>query len=109
MSDEVLNEGNPVVEEAAVIEEAQETDAEIAEEPSLEELLEAAKTEAAKNVLMDNAAMLDKAAAEYKSPKLKRRARANRGDADNLAPAKWNEQRKKMRDEQFEAEMQQAW
>jgi Ca-activated chloride channel family protein len=67
------------------------------------------KTEQAKNVLMDNAAMLDKAAAEYKSPKLKRRARANRGDADNLAPARWKAQRKKMRDEQFEAEMQMAW
>jgi molecular chaperone GrpE len=49
VSDEILNEGNPAEEEAAVTEEAQEMDAEIAEEPSLEELLEAAKTEAAKN------------------------------------------------------------
>jgi molecular chaperone GrpE len=50
VSDEVLNEEIPAGEEAAVIEEAQETDAETAEEPSLEEQLEAAKAEAARNM-----------------------------------------------------------
>ncbi|UCC51360.1 MAG: nucleotide exchange factor GrpE [Anaerolineaceae bacterium] len=50
MSDELLNEEIPTVEEAVVAEEAQDTDAETIEEPSLEEQLKLAKEEAAKNM-----------------------------------------------------------
>ena len=45
-----MNEGIPSEEEAAVVENVQETEAETVEEPSLEEQLEAAKVEAAKNM-----------------------------------------------------------
>jgi hypothetical protein len=48
VSDELLNEEIPAVEEAVVAEEAPETDAETIEEPSLEEQLKLAKEEAAK-------------------------------------------------------------
>lgn len=50
MSEEILDEGIPAAEEAIVMEETEELEAEPAEEPSLEEQLEAAKEEAAKNM-----------------------------------------------------------
>ena len=52
---------------------------------------------------------LDSAAKKYKSKKLKKRASANRDDKANLAPGRWKSQRKIMRDNQYEADMQQAW
>ncbi|MBW2277324.1 MAG: VWA domain-containing protein [Deltaproteobacteria bacterium] len=63
----------------------------------------------AERALEDNAVYLDSAAKKYKSKKLKKRAGANRDDKANLAPARWKKQRKIMRDNQYEADMQQAW
>ncbi len=63
----------------------------------------------AEQVLEDNYNYLNKEASKYKSKKLKKRARANFDDKANLAPSRWKKQRKSMRDNQFEADMQQAW
>jgi len=73
------------------------------------ELRDQGRITEAEQALEDNAAYLDSAASKYKSKKLKKRAAANREDKDNLAPERWKAQRKVMRDNQFEADMQQAW
>jgi hypothetical protein len=73
------------------------------------ELRDQGRIAEAERALEDNAFYLDSAAKKYKSKKLKKRASANRDDKANLAPGRWKTQRKIMRDNQYEADMQQAW
>jgi Ca-activated chloride channel family protein len=73
------------------------------------ELRDQGRIAEAERALNDNAVFLEKAAKKYKSKKLKKSAGYNRADASNLAPGRWKAQRKKMRDNQYEADMQQAW
>jgi Ca-activated chloride channel family protein len=58
------------------------------------------KIDEARKLLLDNAIYLGDNAAKFQSKDLERLREINRQDADNLAPEKWQQQRKKMRDVQ---------
>ena len=73
------------------------------------DLRDQGKIAEAEQVLEDNAVYLETAAKKYKSKKLKKSAGYNRADKANLAPGRWKARRKVMRDNQYEADMQQAW
>ncbi|HUT77510.1 MAG TPA: hypothetical protein VM285_07480, partial [Polyangia bacterium] len=74
------------------------------------ELRDQGRIAEAERMLDDNAAFLEDNARRYKSKKLEERATSNRAAKPKLAdPYKWNAQRKEMRDNQYETDMQQAF
>jgi hypothetical protein len=66
------------------------------------------KIEEARKVLLDNAAFLSENAVKYNSKELEDYKGKNRKDADNLAPAVWESQRKAILSEQNVRQSQQG-
>lgn len=66
------------------------------------------KIEEARKVLLDNTAFLGENAVKYNSKELEEYKGKNRKDADNLAPAVWESQRKAILDEQNVRQSQQG-
>ncbi len=67
------------------------------------------RTEQAREMLLENAAWLDRNAATFDSTRLKDLKKSNQEDADNLQPARWKAQRKKMRRVQHSLDLQQSY
>lgn len=65
------------------------------------------KVQEAQQVLMDNAAYLERSAEAYQAPQLQSLGEQNRRDADAVEGEDWNRQRKAMREAQAEVKMQQ--
>jgi Ca-activated chloride channel homolog len=66
------------------------------------------KIEEARKVLLDNAAFLNENAVKYNSKELEEYKGKNKKDADNLAPAVWDQQRKAILSEQNVRQSQQG-
>ncbi len=74
------------------------------------ELRDQGKVAEAEGLLDNNAAFLDDNARRYKSKRLEQGAKKQRAAKPKLAnPYDWNAQRKEMRDDQYELDMQQAF
>jgi len=67
------------------------------------------RIDAAQRLLLDNASYIATNAQELGSAELEALARANRADADNLAPDQWEKQRKQMLDQQNKLQQQRKW
>ncbi|HUH05791.1 MAG TPA: VWA domain-containing protein [Kofleriaceae bacterium] len=67
------------------------------------------KIKEAEAALKGNAAYLAKENQKLKSKRLEKYAKDNEKDADNLAPAQWNETRKSMREGQHSNSTQRSW
>ncbi|MFP4057720.1 MAG: vWA domain-containing protein [Candidatus Brocadiia bacterium] len=67
------------------------------------------KIEQARQLLLENAEFLGRNAAALESEQLRTLQKAQKDDADNLDAENWGEQRKKMRDRQYQMESQRAW
>lgn len=63
----------------------------------------------AQNILELNSTYLEKAADQYRSPRLKNQAVDNLNDASSLAGERWNDRRKVMRKRQYELDVQQSY
>jgi Ca-activated chloride channel family protein len=67
------------------------------------------KIKEAEVLLLGNSTYLAKENKKLKSKRLEKSSLDNAIDAQNLAPAQWNETRKSMREEQHKSSSQQAW
>jgi Ca-activated chloride channel family protein len=72
-------------------------------------LRDAGKVKEAEKVLKGNAHYLKKQGKKLKSKRLEKYSEDNFQDAENLAPAQWNKQRKTMRESQYKNSSQRAW
>lgn len=71
------------------------------------QLRDEGKVEEAQELLLDNAAYLERNARTYQAPQLQSLGEQNRQDADAVEGEDWNRQRKVMREKQAEVKMQQ--